>query len=70
MIFGISDEDAGLKWSQSQAAKKISPKKWETEVSAVGWQLKWSINGLQPVRPIVIAKQDLTVEAGKALVLQ
>ncbi|CAE7279784.1 unnamed protein product, partial [Symbiodinium sp. CCMP2592] len=70
VIFGAVDEEASLKWSQSQAAKKISPKKWDTEVSAVGWQLKWSINGLQPLRPIVIAKQDLTVEAGKALVLQ
>ena len=69
MVFQPIDEEIN-KWTQSQAAKKLSPpEKWNSTVSRVAWQMKWSINGLQPQRPVVVLVQDVTLEPGKILLL-
>ena len=71
VIFTALAEDASVKWTQSQCAKRLTPAlKWNTAVCQVGWQLKWSLNGMQPQRPVVLMSQDVTLDNGKVLLLQ
>ena len=71
VIFTPVAEDSTVKWSQSQVAKQLNPPgKWVSSWTDLGWQMKWSLNGMQPQRPIVLVTQDVTLEAGKALLLQ
>lgn len=71
MIFTVMDEDSEIKWSQGQVAKRLSPMAhWNTVATAVGWQLRWSLNGLQPVRPVVFVTHPIDIEAGKFFLLQ
>ena len=71
MAFTTLDEDPGLKWTQSQAAKKLNPVfHWNTAATSIGWQLKWSLNGMMPQRPVVFVSQPIDLEPGKVFVLK
>ena len=71
MIFSVTDEDDGVKWSQAQAAKKLTPvAHWSTAATSAGWQLRWSLNGMQPVRPVVLVTAPIDLETGKIFALQ
>lgn len=70
MIFKPMPEDKETKLGQSHAAKLVDLQHWSSTVSTVGWHLKHAQKGLQPLRPIVIFSVDVTLETGKALILQ
>lgn len=71
MIFSVTDEDDGVKWSQAQVAKKLTPvAHWGTAATSVGWQLRWSLNGMQPIRPVVLVTAPIDLETGKIFALQ
>ena len=66
----MEDEEAGAKATQSQAAKLLSPPAvWKSKVTDIGWQFKWSLNGIQPVRAIVLVVHDITIPTGHLFVL-
>ena len=69
IIYSVVPEDASVKMSQSQCAKKLAPPVcWNSRVTKLGWQFKWSLNGIQPVRAVVIVTQDVTIPSGKIFV--
>ena len=62
MVFTIMEEDVSSKVTQSQAAKVLSPPIcWESKTTKIGWQFKWSLNGIQPQRAIVMVVRDITI---------
>ena len=69
VIFTSADEDAATQWNQSQAAKKLAPEFWRTAVTDIGWQMRWTMMGLQPQRPLVVMSQDVTLEPKQVLLL-
>ena len=69
IIYSVVPEDASVKMSQSQCTKKLAPPVcWNSRVTKLGWQFKWSLNGIQPVRAVVIVTQDVTIPSGKIFV--
>ena len=36
----------------------------------VVWQMRWAVNGLTPIRPVVVWAIDYTLESQKCLVLE
>ena len=70
VAFSPVDEDQGVKMSQSQAAKLLPPKRWMSAATSIAWHLRPTLNGMQPVRPVCVAVQDLTLPDQKVLVLQ
>ncbi|CAK9020636.1 Uncharacterized protein SCF082_LOCUS14989, partial [Durusdinium trenchii] len=70
VVFTILKEDANLKYSQSQAGKLLLPALscWESKACAVGWNFKWSLNGIQPQRAVVMVTQDITIPTNKAFI--
>ena len=72
VIFSIlPEENSGDKsFSQSQAGKCLSPPMvWKGQATTFGWQFKWSLNGIQPQRAIVLMVHDVTIPAGKVFFL-
>lgn len=56
---------------QSQIAKMVpNVAMWKTSVTNLGWQCKWSMNGLMPTRPIVFITVDLELADGQLLILE
>lgn len=39
---------------------------WESEISSIIWMVRWTVNGLTPIRPIVVWKVDITLSPGEA----
>lgn len=70
VIFAPQPEDKGVSLSQAHVAKLGQVAAWKSAVTAISWHLKSSQKGLQPVRPVVIWTQDVTLQPGKILVLQ
>lgn len=72
VVFTILKEDANLKYSQSQAGKLLLPALscWESKACAAGWNFKWSLNGIQPQRAVVMVTQDITIPTNKAFIFQ
>ena len=69
MIFSVTEEDTSQKVSQSQAAKVLPPPVcWVSDVTAISWQLRHSLNGIQPTRAVVMMTSDVTIPDGQAFV--
>ena len=67
-----SDEDGGQSQpiTQSTLAGKLPPNTFENSHCVVAtWSVKWSPQGLGPVRPLVLFKKSCELPAGKALSL-
>ncbi|CAK8990693.1 Uncharacterized protein SCF082_LOCUS2343 [Durusdinium trenchii] len=71
VLCSIIKEDESVKLNQSQAGKFLTPPAaWLTKTTTLGWQLKQSLNGLQPQRALILMVQDVTIPAGKAFLIQ
>lgn len=55
--------------TQGFAASLIPQQRWSTHATDVIWSVKWAVNGLTPVRPLVLMTVDVTLPPGKALEL-
>jgi hypothetical protein len=56
------------KASQTTCAKACHSKIWQSSWTSLGWHLKATINGLQPVRPVVVTSKAVELEP-KAILL-
>ena len=75
MLFCIrkeeGDQSGNGKMNQSQAGKFLQPPMvWNTKAVKIGWQLKWSLNGIQPQRALVLMVQDVTIPDQKVFLVQ
>ena len=70
MICSMVPEDTSSKLTQSQVAKTVNPPTvWTGEATVIAWQLKNSLSGIQPVRPVVMISQDVTIPTGHYFIL-
>ncbi|CAJ1427550.1 unnamed protein product [Effrenium voratum] len=70
VIFTPLEEDA-KSLTQSQVAKLTSGTEvWTSALTSTVWHCKWSLNGLQPIRPVVMLLEDVELENGKILLFQ
>ena len=61
------DEEGG-KLSQMSLAASVPQSVWSNcEICSIKWATKWAINGLTPIRPLVILDGDLQLGAGRAI---
>ena len=42
---------------------------WQTSVTSIAWAVKWTLQGLCPVRPIVVLKDDCAIPPGHCLMI-
>lgn len=70
MVFMHQPDDTGVSITQSQVGKFGPFAGWKSSVTVIAWVLRRSQKGLQPVRPVVVWAQDVTLQPGKVLVLQ
>ena len=63
------DAQDSRKPNQNFAACLIPHKLWETYTTAVEWAAKWAVNGLTPMRPVVVMTRDVELAPGRALEL-
>ena len=62
-----TESNSGLhQWNIGQ---KMPPGLWNTDATTIIWSTKWALNGLMPVRPMVVFVADVDIPAGKAVVL-
>ena len=60
--------DDGSKMSQMSFGCTVPKSVWcESQVAQVIWATKWSLNGLTPVRPLVVSTEDISLAPGKAI---
>lgn len=65
VICTMVTEDTTVKLTQSQIAKTVNPPTaWVGEATVIAWQMKNSLTGIQPVRPVVMVTQDVTIPNG------
>ena len=43
---------------------------WNTKVTAVVWMVRWTVNGLSPIRPVVVWLADPVLDGCRALKLE
>jgi hypothetical protein len=55
--------------SQSMIAKAVNRQQWLSALTDIIWHVKWTMNGLMPVRPIVIFKKAFPLQAGETILL-
>jgi hypothetical protein len=55
---------------QNNVGALIPLKLWDTAFSKVTWAVKWTANGLGPIRPCVSLLKELVLPPGHCLVLQ
>lgn len=74
VIFTVLDEDfttGSTKLTQSQVAKMMPPPlSWKSDATAVAWQLKHSLNGIQPARAVVVMTQSVTIQDSMVFAIQ
>ena len=54
---------------QTRLASTIPVNAWDGNYSKLIWTLKWSANGLTPVRPQIVLTKNVTIAPGKSLLL-
>ena len=56
--------------SQSACGKACSTVAWSSACTMVVWHYRSTLQGLQPIRPVVIATRDLELEPEKLLLIE
>lgn len=64
-----ADESAQPGLTQAMVANAIPNKFWVGHTTDIVWATKWAINGLTPVRPMVLVTKLASIPAGKVLEL-
>ena len=61
--------DAPAGHLQTRVAATVPVSAWNGHYSGVAWSVKWSANGLSPIRPQIAMLKDVTIRPGHSLVL-
>ena len=58
------------KVNQTMAALTVPRLSWESlKMCKITWMVKWAVNGLTPIRPVINWSSDFEIKAGEAVVL-
>ena len=56
--------DAAAKTNQVGGAKLVPNSAWQSDLVSIVFSVRWSPNGLMPVRPQIVLMMDVTLPAG------
>lgn len=65
----LAGQQAGGGITQNMAGLTMPLAFWDTKFTKFMWQLKWTVNGLTPIRPVVVWNIDFSLDAQKCLVI-
>ena len=65
----VTDKGNYTVMDYKHCAASVPTKAWETDYSAVIWQVKWCLHGLTPVRPLVMLTTKVELAPQQALPL-
>ena len=70
MIFSpvLEELNEGVK-SQSMIAKACTSQQWKSVVTGICWCVKWTMNGLMPVRPVVCFTRPFALSPGQSVLI-
>ena len=69
--FKPEDGQQGPTMTQNMGALAVPCHYWSgNKMTEVVWQTRWTVNGLTPVRPVVVWAIDYTLDSHKCLVLE
>lgn len=55
--------------TQSMIAKALPCNHWRSVVTETIWHMKWTMNGLMPVRPVVVLSKGFVLQAGDSVLI-
>ena len=55
---------------QTGVAARVNNNVWTNAITSIVWSVKWSQNGLMPVRPHVVLLEPVTLAIGRAVLLK
>ena len=64
-----AEDKAGDDNKATMMAAKCEPSMWNTKVTRVLWQVRWTPKGLTPIKPSVYNLADITLLPGRCLKL-
>ena len=56
--------------TQNMGALTMPCSFWQTEMTKVLWQVRWTVNGLTPIRPVVVWAVDHALDSKKCLLVE
>ena len=63
----IKDEGNGpIVLDRKKAAIAVPPRVWATGRTCIAWHMRWAMQGLAPVKPVVILASNIEIPSGKA----
>ena len=67
---GDEGNDASVaKPAQANIASLVPVQKWTTDLTEIVWLVKWSLNGLMPVRPLVVLSSAGSLKPGESIAI-
>ena len=56
--------------TQNMGALTMPCGHWNTKMTQIVWQARWTVNGLTPIRPVVVWNVDHTLDGKKCLLIE
>ena len=56
--------------TQNMGALTMPCGHWNTKMTQIVWQVRWTVNGLTPIRPVVVWTVEHTLDGKKCLLLE
>ena len=56
--------------TQNMGALTMPCGHWNTKMTQIVWQARWTVNGLTPIRPVVVWSVDYTLDGTKCLLIE
>ena len=66
---GVSAEDNGEEKLQQTIGSLVPRKAWDSHCLSIIWAVKWTANGLSPVRPVVVLTKDVSLLPARTLLM-
>ena len=54
---------------QANIASLVPVQKWTTDLTEIVWSVKWNLNGLIPVRPLVVLSSAGSLKPGESIAI-
>ena len=65
-----TEDDEQGRLNQMSVGASVPRSTWEnSKLCSIKWAAKWAVNGLTPVRPLVVTNNELSLGAGRAIAI-
>ena len=66
---GVNADDSGDEKLQQSIGALVPRKAWDSHCLSIIWAVKWTANGLSPVRPVVVLTKDVSLMPARTLLM-